>query len=99
MALDLTKVVERALRDCEDARNSDNKLIYYVMRYYGMKKEATFAQVINAIINGDLPAFASITRAKRKVVELHPELDCKAEVRRMRSEQEEMYKEYARMGK
>lgn len=96
MALDLTEVVERTLRDYKQTRDSDNKLIYCVMRYYGVGKDATFSQVINMVIEGKLPAFASITRAKRKVVELHPELDCSATVKKFRKEREEAYKAYAR---
>lgn len=96
MSKDLSSVVEQALRQCKETRDSDTKLIYYVYRLYGLPKGATFETVIAGLLDGKLPAFASITRAKRKIVEQHPELDCSKEVREFRNAQEEAYKAYAR---
>ena len=93
---DTATVVEQALTQYREARESDTKLIYLVMRMCGVSKDESFASVMNKMLNGQLPAFASITRAKRKVVEQHPELDCSAKTRELRNAQEEAYKAYAR---
>ena len=96
MNKDLQSIVEKTLRAIPETRDSDNKLIYAVMRHYGIEKDTTFASVMKSIIDGKLPPFASITRAKRKVVEKFPELDCCAKVRADRDALEEFYKDYAR---
>ena len=92
----LQDIVEKTLRSIPETRNSDHKLIYAVYRNLGVTKDETFCSVMNKMVNGSLPPFATITRAKRKVVEKHPELDCSAKVREMRNELEEQYKAYAR---
>lgn len=96
MTNDLTTTVEKVLKAYPETRDSDTKLIYCVYRCYGLPKGETFESVISKLLDNQLPAFASITRAKRKVVETHPELDCSAKVREFRNEQEKIYKEYAR---
>lgn len=90
------EVVEYVLRETKETRDSDTKLIYAVFRNMGVYKDESFASVSNKILSKQLPSYASITRAKRKVVEKHPELDCSKKVREMRNEQEEMFKAYAR---
>ena len=94
---DLTMTVKSVLEQCPEARNSDTKLIYGVMRTMGVGRDEAFSSVIRKMLDGSLPAFASITRAKRKVVEICPELDADREIRQMRAEQEEMYKAYSRV--
>lgn len=89
--------VKYCLTAFKETRDSDNKLIYAVFRTYGMSPTATFASVVNAITEKRLPTFASVTRAKRKVVELHPELDCSSKVRDMRDEQELIYRQMSKI--
>lgn len=86
--LDVAIEVKKALEASKDARNNDHILIYAVMRAFGMPKRATIEWVLYNIMEGKLPTFATITRAKRKVVELYPELDCDKKVREMRDEEE-----------
>lgn len=93
----LLKEVKACLTQIPETRDSDNMLMYCIYRHYGLEEHATFERVINKIIKGELPAFASITRAKRKVVELYPELDCSAKVRELRDQQEQAYKELAKV--
>lgn len=94
--IELAEIIKDILIKHREARNSDNVLIYAVMRYYGIQPTTPFAAVIQAIRDGNLPAFASITRAKRKVVELHPELDCDAKVRELRNLEQEEYRAFAK---
>lgn len=94
--MDLTTIVEKVLRQYPETRDSDSKLIYCVYRLYGLPMRSTFEYVVSELIQGNLPAFASITRAKRKLVETYPELDANATVKAYRAQQEAMYEEYAR---
>lgn len=93
---DLSVLVEKALRDYPQTRDSDTKLIYCVMRMCGVSRDESFTSVMLKLLNNELPAFASITRAKRKVVELNPELNCSEKVREFRQEQQEAYKDFSR---
>jgi len=80
-----------------ETRNDNNLLIWAVHRQYGIDNNATYADVILKIRAKKLPAFESITRARRKVVELYPELDANAAVKALRKQQEKEYEEYARI--
>ena len=94
--IDLAKVVEGVLRQYPATRDSDTKLIYAVMHNCGVGANETFTEVMKKLLNNQLPAFASITRAKRKVVEMYPELAPSETVREFRAEQQEQYKEFAK---
>ena len=96
MSKDLSAIVEDVLRKIPQTRDCNNKLIYCVLRSCGVESNESFTSVINKLINGELPALESITRARRKLVEQHPELDANAKVKELRAKQEEMYKGYAR---
>ena len=61
---ELQDIVESTLRGLPETRDSDNKLIYAVYRKLGVAKDESFCCVINKIIDGKLPAFATITRIK-----------------------------------
>ena len=93
--IDLAYVVKGVLEQVKEARESDIKLMYCVLRKCGMENGETFASVCQRIMDKQLPTFASITRAKRKVVELYPELDCSAKTRQMRDEERGEYMELA----
>ena len=92
---DLAEIVKEVLETTPQTRESDNKLIYCVMRKCGVQNGESFSSVMQRLIDGELPAFASITRAKRKVVELYPELDCSTETRKLRDEQRGEYMDFA----
>lgn len=96
MSKDLSVIVEDVLRKIPQTRDNNNKLIYCVLRSCGVESNESFTSVINKLINGELPAFESITRARRKIVEQHPELDANEKVKELRAKQEQMYKGYAR---
>lgn len=63
-----------------NTRNSDKLLIGEVLKsigavtkidYFGVKE----AVLLDKLLSGNFPSFESITRARRKVQELHPELE------------------------
>lgn len=93
----LQEKVEKVLRECAQARDNNNILIYALFKQYGVSGTDNFASVMLKMINKELPSFESITRARRKVVELYPELDASASVKALRKQAEEEYKEYARV--
>ena len=88
--------VEQILKTSPQARDNNNLLIYAVFKLYGVEATDNFASVMLKLIDKKLPSFESITRARRKVVELHPELDASEKVKALREQQEQEYKEYAR---
>ena len=92
----LQDTVENILRGSADARNNNNVLTWAVFKKFGVKADESWASVVMKLIAHELPSFESITRARRKVVELYPELDADESVRALREQAEEEYKNYAR---
>ena len=96
MSKDLSTLVEETLRKHPETRDDNNLLIWAVHRAQGVTTTDTYASVLLKIRAKQLSSYESITRARRKVVELNPELDANEVVKALRAQQEEMYKEYAR---
>lgn len=88
--------VEQILKTSPQARDNNNILIYAVFKLYGVESTDKVASMFLKLIDKKLPSFESITRARRKVVELHPELDATENVKRAREYTEEEYEIYAR---
>lgn len=91
---ELEKYVLRALEDCERARKDDFLL-------YGIVLEYKNIQVLDATLRGFLghakelgvPSFESVSRCRRHIQELRPDLkDTKTAI--AREEAQEEYKEY-----
>ena len=84
------KVVYRILEQDEEARKNDNYLIFRTLNEMtGINKETGIWYVLNNM-NYKGISFESITRHRRKFLELHPEFkDDKAE--KIRREEEENY--------
>jgi hypothetical protein len=81
----LYDTIKRILTIYPQTRNSDKLLISEVFRstgaihpvtYFGQEYEAVF---LNQLISGKLPSYESITRARRKVQEVCPELQATSE--------------------
>ena len=92
----LQDVVEKTLRSSQQARDNNYVLIWGVYKQYGVEPRETFASVTLKLIDKKLPPLESVLRARRKVVELYPELDASANIKALRKQAEEEYKEYAR---
>lgn len=95
--LKTTKLVENAILEYPETRSNDFELVFKV--YEKIKPEIKyirFEKVIKNHIKYGLPTFESITRARRKILEKHPELrDAKATKRRLK--EQEKYLEYSQM--
>lgn len=91
------ELVKEILTEEPKARNSDMHLYYMVClktnaRVLGMP----FSQVLMNLKKYNLPPFASVDRARRKVQKLYPELASDKKVKEMREEQEEIYRKYSK---
>lgn len=88
--------VEQILKTSQQARDNNNILIYAVFKLYGVEATDNVATMFLKLIDKKLPSFESITRARRKVVELHPELDASENIKRAREYTEKEYEAFAR---
>lgn len=86
------KVVYEILENDKYARENDLYLIFEVLnRMIGIDKKTAIITVLNGMKYHGI-SFGSITRYRRKFLELHPELkDSKTE--KARREEEEVYRE------
>ena len=89
MELKKTKeVVENLLRTRPATRDSDELLICLVYDKLGTSWKLPFGEVMNKVNNGELPAFESVSRCRRKMQEKYPELRGKAYEQRIKKEAE-----------
>ena len=68
-------VVETALQNNEDCKDSDNFLVARI--WYNELQEPLRTQclpLLKLIARGKLPSFESVSRCRRKLQELHPDL-------------------------
>jgi len=68
------EIVTKLLKDHEHLRDDDNKLIATVWYYQLPKVEEAVMDFLYLLSDGKLPSFESITRCRRKLQELNPEL-------------------------
>lgn len=100
----LQELVEDILRTKPETRDSDNKLYVNVLSAYGLKYKVDFSHVsIMGAYKRDLkfgdfklPPIESVGRCRRKLQEMYPELRGTDDVEKARSEEEIIYREYAR---
>lgn len=88
----IQNVVKKVLIVDELSRKNDNHLICETMRRMGFNIERSFKDVMNDNLT---PSFESITRARRKVQQEHPNLKDNY-VAQLRFQREEMFREFSR---
>ena len=88
----IQNVVKKDIIVDEISRNNDNHLICETMRRMGFNIERSFKDVMNDNLT---PSFESITRARRKLQQEHPNLKDNY-VAQLRVQQEEIYREFSR---
>lgn len=82
------EVVYRILNEDEYARENDNYLIFRTLNEMtGINKETAIWTVLNRMSYKSI-SFESITRHRRKWVEIHPEINVKAKEKRQKEEEE-----------
>ena len=99
--MELTRIqdiVELELSRHAETRDSDNILYIKVLEY--MKPSIIhrpFAEVMGTLNDHKLPSFESVGRARRKLQAEKPWLKPSEAVRKYRADNEEKYREYARL--
>jgi hypothetical protein len=88
----LQGVVKNVLEEKPETRRSDTELIIEVFRRSGVDTSESF---ISLARRGQLKQMESITRARRKVQEEHPELK-DATTAALRAENEETFRAFAK---
>lgn len=90
---DLERFVIKALEDCKSTRTDDFKLYAVVLYYKGVSVGANLFQFLKTAKQNKMPAFESVSRCRRHIQELRPELkDTKTAIKR--EELREDYREY-----
>ena len=90
---DTGKMVKEILETNAVARDSYNGLLIAVARRVGLT-DWPFETVLIEWERKNLPSFASIMRARRKIAEKYPHLAPRESVRKRREELADEYKEY-----
>ena len=89
MNKNIQNVVEKALINYEDCKDSDNFLVARI--WYDTLQEPLRSQclpLLKLIAKGKLPSFESVSRCRRKLQEIHPDLrGSKYEKRHLRAEE------------
>lgn len=72
-------LVEKLLKTIPATRNSDKLLFTEVYRYLGAIKQVSWfgdkeAVLLTSLLSGDLPSWETISRCRRKLQELKPDL-------------------------
>lgn len=90
-------VIKRILRECPDARNSDD-LLYLLMIKDINKKVLTmpFAEVIANAAALNVPKFQTVIRVRRKVQNENEDLRPNETVKGYRRENRKVFRDYAR---
>lgn len=86
-------LVKSILENDPNTRGDDLELIWCVAREYDLTR-CTFTNTIVEWRKRKLPSFESLTRARRKVQEMYPELRSEERVAEMRAEREREYREF-----
>ena len=97
----ITDIVKEVLKAHEKARNSDEYLYLLVCSIVGKNngfdaENMTMAHFLLYRKEFKLPSFETVSRARRKIQQHHPELAGNDVVEGYRSENEEVFKRYAR---
>ena len=97
------EIVKDTLIEHPQARNSDNILYYYVIKYIGAQKGINIETMSlpNFLLNMasySLPSIETVGRIRRKVVEQNPELAGDNKSRESRRTNEQTFRRYAREG-
>lgn len=93
----IEKTVEKILMENERSRSDDFILTLLVFKEIGGDKVfwVPFHRIMEQHKELGLPSFASITRARRKIFEKHPELKPEP-ITKKREELEDEFREYAK---
>lgn len=91
-------IVEKILREEKPSRDSDHLLYYYFCKRVKPEiLEDKYGDILLSFNSYELPTFESVSRIRRKVQYLYPELKSNKNVEDWRREREEAFEEYSRL--
>ena len=103
--ISVASMVKEILEEQPETRNDDDLLWVKVIERTAanrgtpdFSKTTVFVDFLDMVKCGVFPHFKSVSRARRKVQEKHPELRASKEVRAARSDLEKQHREFARHG-
>ena len=89
--------VKKILEHDDLARGSDDHLYCVVLEELrGGVTSQPFGVVLHSMAKYDLPSYESVGRVRRKVQELYPWLKADGRVQKFRTDNEEMFRQYAK---
>lgn len=96
-----TEIVRWLLENVPHTRNSDSFLYYKVLEHISEQKGYTLTAMpvpffLKRMKEYGFPCFETVRRARQKLQATHPELKACEEVETVRSENEDVVREYAR---
>lgn len=91
----LEEVVKEVLEESIEARNDNFKLVLKVYKKLDIPVQFQFMDLMLEHSKYKLPSFESVERARRKIIEKHPELAEYEEIKQLREVQEDEYIQYA----
>ena len=95
-----TKIVEEWLEKSEKCRNSDYHLWLCVLNDIDAPiLGASFMEALKILEGSDYPSLETISRCRRRVQQLRPELKGSPKVRKNRAELEDMFMAYSKAAK
>jgi len=89
METKIMKIVETELRTDPRTRDSDKFLIWKILVYHGVHID--YEEFMN------LPSMETITRCRRKLQEIYPELSSNLNVKQIRNQQMNMFTQINKM--
>ncbi len=87
-------IVKALLLERPKLRDSDELLACLVYEKLGYSWNKPFFAIMQAVSEGELPTFESITRCRRKMQEKYPQL--RGKKYQVKQENQEVYKEYVK---
>ena len=81
--------VEKILEECKEARSSDRELIKQYWYTFEYEKDFSIGQFIDK-----MPVFESLSRARRMVQKLRPELQAREEIVITRQQEEQYVRDF-----
>ena len=96
-----TKLVKAILEKDAAARNSDSILYFRVINQIALKKGDNIRNIsmFDFLLNSKewgYPPFETVRRTRQKIQAEHPELASSERIEKLRAENEQVYREYAR---
>ncbi len=92
----LEPIVKKVLENNKQARNDNFVLVLEVYKDLNIPVKFEFMGLMLEHSKYELPSFESVVRARRRIVEKFPELQATKVIEKLRKEEEQKYRKFAR---